>query len=183
MPLMPDQQALKNECIKLLRTGSKPRSIKAVGLSMNPLILEGSILTFLPACADRSIVIGDIALFERSNMLVAHRIVGCFSQNGDLWFREKGDNTFMPGCFPAGSLVGRVIKVEYEGHVNDLTGLRQYCVARLIGLYWSMLFTSLRGLVACKHTVCGAWRSQRLSAYVLNAIRYLNRLPNRFIKR
>jgi hypothetical protein len=180
---MPDQQALKNECIQLWRSGVKPRTITSAGLSMHPLIVEGSILTFLPISCGRSIAVGDIALFERTNMLVAHRIVGRFFQNGTLWLREKGDNTFLPGCFPADCLIGRVVKIDNNGHVNDLTALRQRCAARLIGMYWSMLFALLRGVVVLKHKVCGSWKNQHLRTCVLNATRFLSRLPNRFIKR
>ena len=179
---MTDQQAFKNECIQLWRSGTKQRTIMTTGLSMHPLISAGSTLTFVPSSADRAISLGDIALFERDDTLIAHRIVGRFHQNGSLWLREKGDNTFLPGSFPADALIGRVVKIEHSGHVRDLTGLRSRFADRLVGIYWCALFAVLRGLAVFKRMVCGASQFPRLRAGVLNSIRFLSRLPTRFSK-
>ena len=180
---MPDQQALKNECIQLWRLGTKPRTITTTGLSMHPLIGEGSILTFLPSAIDRSIIAGDIVLFERENMLVAHRIIGHFYQNGSLWLREKGDNTCISGSFPADCLIGRIVTIEYNGNVRDLTGIRSRYAGRMIGLYWSVLFALLRGAISLKHFKFDASEPPRLRSCVLNTVRFLNRLPTRFTRR
>jgi signal peptidase I len=75
---MLNQKTLKSECIQLWRLGTKQRTITSSGLSMHPFIIEGSTLTFVPSAADRPINLGDIALFERRDMLVVHRIVGHF---------------------------------------------------------------------------------------------------------
>ncbi len=180
---MAEQQALKKECIQLWRSGTKQRTITTVGLSMHPLINEGSTLTFVPRAVDRSITVGDIALFERRDMLVAHRIVGHFYQKGSLCFREKGDNTFLPAGFPADSLIGRIVKIEYNGNVLDLTGLRMRFAGRLIGTYWSVLFASLRCVIHLKHRMFKDLEMQRLRNCVLTTARFLNRLPARFTKR
>jgi hypothetical protein len=173
---------LREKCIQLWRAGSSPRTIATTGLSMHPLIREGSTLTFLPAAADRSICIGDIALFERMETLVAHRIVGRFYLDGTLWFREKGDNTCVSGSFPADSLIGRVIKIEHSGHVHDLTALRPCIAGRLIGIYWSALFAILRCAVALKRIVFGVSKTPCLRTCVLNKFRFFSRLPNRFFR-
>lgn len=179
---MQNQKAFIKECIELWRSGAKPRTITASGISMLPLIVEGSTLTFIPAAADRAIAVGDIGLFERAETLVAHRIVGRFHHNGSLWLREKGDNTFLPGSFPADSLIGRVIKIEYNGHILDLSALHPRITGRLIGIYWSVLFALFRFVVAFKRIVLGASKTPRLRLYVLNAVRFLSRLPNRFTR-
>ncbi len=148
---------------------------------MYPLICDGSTLTFLPATADRSLKAGDIALFERPGILVAHRVVGSFYQDGCLWFREKGDNMLFPGMFPASSLIGRVIHIEHNGHVRDLTHLRHRLAGRLAGLYWQALFAFMRALSACgRRLACVA--APRARASVLAAFRCLTRLPSRFMR-
>jgi len=173
---MPEQKALKKECIQLWRLGTKQRTITASGLSMHPFIIEGSTLTFVPSAADRSITVGDIVLFERGDMLVAHRIVGYFYQDGSLWFREKGDNTFLPGSFAVDCLIGRIVKIEYKGKVCNLTNLRSRFAGRLIGTYWSVLFAFLRCVISFKHRMFEELETPRLRSCVLNAVRFLNRL-------
>lgn len=173
---------LREKCIQLWRSGISPRTIATTGLSMHPLIKEGATLTFIPAAADRAIAVGEIALFERAETLVAHRIVGRFYRGGSLWFREKGDNTFVSGIFPADSIIGRVIKIEHSGHVYDLTALCPRIVGRLIAIYWSGLFAFFRFAVAPKRILFGASKTPRLRLYVLNTARFLSRLPNRFIR-
>lgn len=173
---------LRGKCIQLWRSGSSPRTIATTGLSMYPLIKEGSTLTFIPSSADRAIAVGDIGLFERAEILVAHRIVGRFHHHGSLWLREKGDNTFLPGSFPADSLIGRVIKIEHNGHILDLDALWPRITGRLIGIYWSILFAFLRCAVALKHIVFVASKTPRLRTFVLNTVRFLSRLPNRFFR-
>ena len=182
MLVMSNQQVLKKEVLQLWRSGTKPRTIVTTGLSMHPLIREGSTLTFLPPAADRTIAVGDIALFEREDLLVAHRIVGRFCQHDVLWFREKGDNTFLPGSFPAEYLIGRVVKIELSGHVCDLTRAQKRIAGRIVGIYWCILFAVLRGLGVFKRMLCGVSQFPRLRAGVLNSIRFLSRLPIRFIK-
>jgi hypothetical protein len=173
---------LREKCIQLWRSGISPRTIATTGLSMHPLIKEGSTLTFIPAAADRSIIVGDIALFERAETLVAHRIVGRFYQDGSLCFREKGDNTFLPGFFTADCLIGRVIRIEHNGHILDLNARWPRATARLFGIYWGVLFSFLRCAVALKRIVVGASRTPRLRTYMLSTVRFFSRLPNRFFR-
>jgi len=173
---------LREKYIQLWRSGSSPRTIATTGLSMHPLIREGSTLTFIPAAADRAIIVGDIALFERAGTLVAHRIVGRFYRNGFLWFREKGDNTFLPGLFPVECLIGRVIKIEHSGHILDLNALWPRATGRFIGSYWSVLFALLRCAVALKRIAFGASKTPRLRLCVLNTVRFFSRLPIRFFR-
>ncbi len=180
---MLNQKILKRECIQLWRSGTKQRTIASAGLSMRPLIFEGSTLTFKPCTSDRSIAVGDIVLFERKNILIAHRIIGIFYQNGSLWFREKGDNTFLPGCFPAESLIGRVVKIEYNGKVRGLTGPLSCIAGRVIGVYWGVLFALLRYVSSIKRKMFVASDMPRLRSYVFHIARFLNRLPTRFTKR
>ena len=180
---MPDHLALKKECTQLWRSGTKQRTINAAGLSMHPIIIEGSTLTFVPRAIDRSISLGDIVLFERRDMLIAHRIVGHFYQDGSLCFLEKGDNTFLPGSFPADSLIGRIVKIEYNGSVRDLTGLQPRIAARIIGIYWKVLFGFLRCVISLKHRMFVNVEMPRLRNCVLTTARFFNRLPTRFSKR
>ncbi|MBM4309335.1 MAG: hypothetical protein FJ119_00080 [Deltaproteobacteria bacterium] len=176
-----NRDLLRQQCIQLWRSGSRPRTLATSGLSMYPLIPDGSTLTFMPATVDRSITVGDIALFERSGILVAHRIVGKFYQDGCLWFCEKGDNMFCPGTFPASSLIGRVIHIEHTGHILDLTLWRQRIAGRLAGQYWCALFALMRAMSACGRRL-GCVAAPQVRASVVSAFRFLTRLPARFIR-
>ncbi len=179
---MPDQQVVKNGCVQLWRSGTRARTIVAHGLSMYPLIREGCILTVLPPAGDRKIALGDIVLFERADTIVAHRIVGRFRRDADLWFREKGDNMFAGGCFPASALIGRVVKIERDGHVCDLSMLWQRFFGRAAGLYWCVLFAIWRYAGMLKRAVAGSSEFPRLRAFVLRVFRMLGRLPACFFK-
>jgi len=181
---MPNQSALKEECIAFLRTGSKPRTITTSGLSMYPLIVEGSTLTFIPCSCGRSVALGDIVLFERAGALVAHRIVGRYCLDGCEWFREKGDNAFATGCFSSSALIGRIIKVEHNGHAHDLTSVRHRFAGRLLGIYWGTFFASLRFLSILKRAVFGSsFVFPCMRPCVLKVIRLLNRLPAGFFNK
>lgn len=127
--------------------------------------------------------LGDIALFERTAALVAHRIVGSFYQDGCQWFREKGDNTFYPGTVPASSLIGRVIHIEFNGDTCDLTTLRNRLCGRLAGCYWFALFALMHGLSACRRKVaCIGPVPRSLRMIVLSVFRVLSHLPARFMR-
>jgi len=174
---------LKDECIELWRSGSKPRTIKTAGLSMRPLIPDGSTLTFIPSGGDRPLVVGDIALFERSGRVIAHRIVGRYYQEGCLWYREKGDDLFAVGCFERSALIGRVVTVAHGGHVRELRGLRQRLCGRALGIYWYSLFALLRVLGSVKRSIFGPSPAfPRLQKCLFKAARFFSRLPSYFIK-
>lgn len=177
-----NRDLMRQQCIQLWRTGIRPRTLATSGLSMSPLIRDGSTLTFLPPAGDRSIKVGDIALFERAGILVAHRIVGRFYRDGSLWFREKGDNGFTTGTFPASSLIGRIVQVEHNGHIRDLTLLRQRLAGRLAGLYWQGLLTVLRCACAVKHTAGCTAALPRVRTFFIAVLRFLSRLPLGFIR-
>jgi hypothetical protein len=172
----------REHCIQLLRSGNKLRTIETAGVSMYPLIQAGSTLTYLPPAVDRCVKAGDIALFERSGILVAHRIIGRFHLDGVLWFREKGDNTSCTGTFPASSLIGRVIFIEHNGCVRDLTRLRQRIAGRLAGIYWLAFFAFIRSLSAFRRRVGWIAVPRLLRTIKSSAFRVLNRLPVRFIR-
>jgi hypothetical protein len=170
---------LKKECFKLWRAGTGQRTITTCGFSMHPLIPEGSTLTFIPASADRAIMIGDIALFERGDTLVAHRIIGRFYKNGALWLREKGDNSVSIGCFPYDCLVGRILKIECAGKICDLSRPLFRIAGRMLGIYWCLLFALYRAIVSIKRFVIGDAEFPRLRSMTRKAINFLARLPYR----
>jgi len=183
MPGTADQQALKKECIQLWRSGTKLRTITSAGLSMLPLIPDGSILTFIPCEADRSIVFGDIVLFERGDTLVAHRVLNSFYKDGSLWFREKGDNKSLPGVFPADCLIGRIVQIEHNNSAHDLTGGRARRTSRIIAMYYGVLFFILRSVISLKHVTFKTVKTPRLSSFVFKTVRILSNVPTSFFKR
>jgi len=174
--------SFREQVLQLWRSGYSQRTIVTSGLSMHPLIREGCTLTVLPPAGDRKTALGDIVLFERDGAIIAHRIVGRFHRHGEEWFREKGDNTFAPGCFPASALIGRVVKIEDNGKVRDLALQWQRLLSRAVGIYWWMLFVMLRALSAFKRSVFGSVEFPRVRAAALRVFRLLERLPVRFIK-
>lgn len=180
---MTDQQALKKECIQLWRSGTKPRTITSAGISMQPFIPDGSTLTFIPYAADRPIIFGDIVLFERGDRLVAHRVLDSFFKNGSLWFREKGDNKFSPGVFPSDRLIGRIIKIEYNDSVHDLTRIQARIFSRMIGIYSIVLFSVLRSVISLKHLFFKTAKTPRLRFFVLRTARILSDIPTSFFKK
>lgn len=175
---MVDQSALKRSYVEQLRTGRSPRRIDTAGMSMRPLIKDGSTLTYIPCAADRRMVSGDIALFERSGRLIAHRIVGSFYRHGCHWYLEKGDNALAVGFFRESALIGRVVTIEYEGCICDLTSVRWRIASRAAGLYWRALYALVRTLQGIKRSVFGASASfPRAGSVVRKAVHFLSRIP------
>ena len=97
---------------------------------MHPEIMPGDILQ-IEIVRPEKLRVGDIALFQKDDKLIAHRIVHIDNRQNILV--EKGDSKFMPYQINFDSVKGRVIAVERNGQKIVLKGVkstfRSYCIA------------------------------------------------------
>ncbi len=95
----------------------------STGRSMEPNIREGDILVFRGVSAEE-IDVGDVILFdvpkEMEELLpprITHRVIEIKRENGDIYFRTKGDNAPLDTYeIPASNVVGlNVAVIPYVG--------------------------------------------------------------------
>ena len=92
----------------------RPWVFRARGQSMRGHIEDGSLVTLFPLGEPR---FGDILLARRGDHLELHRTVG---RKGDDWLL-KGDRNLRVTGFERKALLGRVVRVEHQGRIQDLT--------------------------------------------------------------
>lgn len=95
----------------------------STGRSMEPNIREGDILVFRGVSAEE-IEVGNVILFdvpkEMEELLpprITHRVIEIKRENGDIYFRTKGDNAPLDTYeIPASNVVGlNVVVIPYVG--------------------------------------------------------------------
>ena len=103
------------ELMQAVLAKSVPFRFRARGWSMTPFIRDGDIITITPI-QDKRPVLGDIVAFIRptENRLVVHRIVNLHGSD----FMIQGDCApdHPDGVIPAGNLLGKVARIERDGH-------------------------------------------------------------------
>lgn len=104
-----EQIKIKKVIIDMLAQGY-PVTIAAGGVSMVPFLWPGTSLRVVP-CSPSSLVVGDVALFDRpGDILIAHRVVG--SSDEALLFR--GDSCLLPdGNVIHQLIVGKVVAASW----------------------------------------------------------------------
>ena len=125
---------------------------RAHGGSMKPFIRSNSNLTIKPA---EKISIGDIIVFQSKKGLVTHRVVKK-KRHEDHLLITKGDNSeTTDGLVKRSQVVGKVVKIEYEGNIIELASplwrSLNYVIALLSPFYGHLMFV-LRKLkrLGCK---------------------------------
>ncbi len=103
--------------------------IKATGSSMLPLFKENDQF-IIQKCVHSKISIGDIVIFERENILTAHRITQITKEHIITW----GDFNLKPDApIITDQIVAKAISVERNGKVLRLTKIKYRT--------WSFLMT------------------------------------------
>ena len=107
-----DDDAFAELSAEILRQGGSFQ-FRAHGSSMIPFIRDGDLLTIAPVDA-ASLEIGDVALYRtRRDRIIAHRIVGRTTQDGEPVLVTQGDarlGTDRP--VPADCVLGRVVRIQ-----------------------------------------------------------------------
>jgi Peptidase S24-like len=109
---MPEPAAFGELCVALLGEGRSVR-FRATGLSMEPHIREGDVITVAPLSGE--IRRGDVLLYRVGPRLLAHRVIGRV-RGEEALVRVRGD---APGWeeerVPLGDVLGRIEGVERDG--------------------------------------------------------------------
>ena len=121
--------------------GGRPWVFRALGESMRGQITNGSLVTLLPLERPR---IGDILLAKQGEHMELHRAVW---RRGNSWLL-KGDRNLRIRGFERPELLARVVRIEHQGHVRDLTTpIARMRAILSTGLAWTpLLRQKLRSL-------------------------------------
>lgn len=85
-------------------------SIPTLGFSMFPVIRTGDRITL---CPDTDINLGDIIVFERSDLMVCHRVKKVFEKNNVKYYQTRGDSFFtLDEPITADKMIGKVVKID-----------------------------------------------------------------------
>jgi|GEM_PF-1466747 len=105
---------------------------RVVSGSMTPLI-EVNDRVLVRKENIKQIGVGDIILFKEQGVLVVHRVLGKFCENGRLYFLQRGDCGGSVGRIAAENVMGKVVAVEKKGRVLRLQGWKKI-VNTLLGI-------------------------------------------------
>jgi hypothetical protein len=121
---------LREACTALLSSGQRAR-FRATGLSMDPTIRDGDILTVEPMDPGE-VRPGEILLYRTPQGVVAHRLVRCEKAEAQLVYIFRGDASGT--CDPPvsfGEVLGRVIATRRGRRSRSLLNpwIRQWQLA------------------------------------------------------
>jgi ribosomal protein S18 acetylase RimI-like enzyme len=115
---------------EVLAAGGSLR-FRARGGSMTPSIRNGDIVTVEPAAA-ASLRVGDVALCHEGGRALVHRVVGMSAEGETLRIRLAGDAGHgAEERIGPGQVLGRVVRVEPQGHDSLLRRGIRYVLQRL----------------------------------------------------
>jgi hypothetical protein len=93
--------------------------VRIVSGSMEPLVKVDDRL-FVRHVAPESIRVGDIVVFQKSGVVVTHRVVEVTGKGEGLILKEKGDRSAMASHIDFGDVLGKVFLLDRGGKVLDL---------------------------------------------------------------
>jgi hypothetical protein len=109
------------------------KKLRLSGTSMNPSMFCGEEITVRRACC-RDFAVGDIAVFKRGGMLIAHRAIGNGQDKGGPYLMTKGDRSSAKDApVPEAEIVGRVEKLLSKEGCHDFRTGYWRCANRIIG--------------------------------------------------
>ncbi len=174
---MNDKEKIRENILSLWGKEEKERTITVQGTSMIPLIKEGDSITFRPLFKLEKIKIGDIAVFNLRSSLVVHRIVDRICREGKIWFREKGDNNFLPSVVPEKAVLGKVVRIGKKSFCIHLTSLFWTIANSLMGWYWKIFFMVLGFTVKTKKKYFYKNKTNYAASLNKKILHFLIRLP------
>ena len=107
--------------------------LRVVSGSMAPLFAVGD-RVLVRKVRVKDIKVGNIVFFKGRNVDLAHRVVGKFYKNGQLYFLQRGDQGGPGGIVLAESVLGMVVAVEKNGRLLRL----EYGCGRIANTFLGM---------------------------------------------
>ncbi len=117
---LPHSELLREACAALLCTGQRVR-FRATGLSMDPTIRDGDVLTVVPVDLGE-VRPGEVLLYRTERGVVAHRLMRCETVEAERLYILRGDASGT--CDPPvgiGKVLGRVIASRRGRRSRSLT--------------------------------------------------------------
>jgi len=107
--------------------------LKILSGSMSPFIQTGDQILIKKIEPSR-IYLGDIITFWQGNVLVTHRVIKKFIRNSEFYFVEKGDDHANYSLIHARSIIGKVTKINKNGHEVSIDTLMWTVMNRIVGM-------------------------------------------------
>ena len=174
---------IKKQFIEFWKETEKEKIFKIKGTSMLPLIRESDMIGVQPLANTNDLKIGDIALYTAQSGIIAHRIIGKFKKDSNVFFKEKGDSKIYPSIVEGQAVIGRVIKIYKEKRTIDLTNRFWRMINRIVGYYWKNLFACFDIMAKIKKTVFGSRNIPYVSSLYQKTIHFLVNLPSLIFRR
>lgn len=104
------EDKIENNLLHKIKKLYKPFEITVAGISMNPILYEGDVVTIQP---QENYIIGDIVVFTyKYGELIIHRLIDI----QDVDYFCKGDNSFRLEDITKEQIIGKVIAVNRGSH-------------------------------------------------------------------
>lgn len=110
--------------------------MKLEGKSMLPFLKSGTLMTVRNS-GIKDIRVGDIVIFKKEEMTIAHRVIKRVEVDGRFFLRAKSDISFSPEpLISQGELIGKVVAFRRFGRDIKIDNF----IFRLLGLSAGTLF-------------------------------------------
>ncbi|MGM0854740.1 MAG: signal peptidase I SipW [Bacillota bacterium] len=122
--------------------------------SMEPTFQTGSIISIKLGTDHSTYQEGDIITFRIEDKIVTHRIVDVKQENGQAWYKTKGDNNGAPDLwtFSSQNVVGKYtgFTIPYAGFALNFANSKAGSALLLIIPGILLMISSLRSIVSAK---------------------------------
>jgi len=127
-----EDKDLRSGVLELWRDSDRISKIKATGISMEPLIKEGDEVIIKHSGVPE---FGDIILYNGSDGLVVHRIIGKRIDKGKTYFLEKGDSSPVSNSIPKEKVLGIAIGVNKDSRIIYFDSRLSKLIGKAMALY------------------------------------------------
>ncbi len=174
---MSDFEHIKHQYIQFWKMSDGEKIFKTTGTSMLPLIGESSSIGVQPLVSGQQLKVGDIALFQRSGCLIAHRIIERIKKGENLYYAEKGDCGLSVTMIAKEQIIGKVVKIYTAGGTVCLERPWWSLINKVVGYYWQFLIKGYRWASNMKKQVIGNRVLPLMGTFCSRLYRLLSRLP------
>jgi hypothetical protein len=180
---MSDFEHIKNQYIEFWKASGREKIFKTKGTSMLPLIRESSSIGVEPLAQGEELKVGDIALFNRNDCFIAHRIIGKVRNGTALYYKEKGDHGFSVSTINQDQVVGRVVRIYTDAGTINVAGPLWQAINCAAGYYWQFLAESFALLSRFKKQLLGSRTVPLISNAYSRLYNVLSKLPTLIFRR
>jgi signal peptidase I len=126
--------------------------IVASGYSMFPFMRNGDV-QIISTVPIEEIKVGDVAVFERDNDWISHRVINIRKTNNETILMLRGDTCIqVDPLVTKENFIGKTVSFERDGKVYEVGSKRNKRIARIIlslGLVYNSIFYYCGRMLSC----------------------------------